>query len=195
MQAYDRQIGKRENGRSIGKFLSLSFRYKNEDSSIGDFYMNLCGLGSLTNFRRSLRVKRTREMQDIPEASRGFFSGGTPRPLKGYHAPPPPEGVRGAKAPTPDGSEVSFFQTMQSIRKWIEFSKISIFFLPNNLFFLRKNSKNWTYLTGIYEFFRKIIWNFSDCSEVSFCKTIQSIWKWIHFSKMSTFFSPKRSIF
>ena len=32
-------------------------------------------------------------------------------------------------------------------------------------------------------------------SEVSFLKTIQSIWKWIHFTKMSPFFFPKRSIF
>ena len=37
----------------------------------------------------------------IPEASPGFFfggwGGGTPRPLKGYHAPP--AGGPGAKAP------------------------------------------------------------------------------------------------
>ena len=120
---------------------------------------------------------------------------------------------------------------MQSIRKWIEFWKISTFFLPQKSLFLRKNSKNWTYLTGIYDFFRIIIWKFSnfmkpinpekisansliwlrnwqgifrgefsghletikrslqgvrgakDGSEVSFFKTIQSIWKWIHFSK------------
>ena len=43
-----------------------------------------------------------------------FFRGGTPRPLKGYHAPP--AGGPGGEGP-PDGSEVSFFQTMQSIRK------------------------------------------------------------------------------
>ena len=69
-------------------------------------------------------------------ASPGFFRWGTPRPLKGYHAPPPRRGP-GGEGP-PDGSEVSFFQTMQSIRKWIEFSKISIFFLPKNLFFSKK---------------------------------------------------------
>ena len=34
---------------------------------------------------------------------------------------------------------------------------ISIFFFPKKSIFLRKNSKNGTYLTGIYEFFRKII--------------------------------------
>ena len=43
-----------------------------------------------------------------------FFQGGKPRPLKGYHAPP--AGGPGGEGP-PDGSEVSFFQTMQSIRK------------------------------------------------------------------------------
>ena len=42
------------------------------------------------------------------------FFGGKPRPLKGYHAPP--AGGPGGEGP-PDGSEVSFFQTMQSIRK------------------------------------------------------------------------------
>ena len=34
-----------------------------------------------------------------------------------------------------------------------------------------------------------------DGSEVSFFKTIGSIWKWIHLSKMSTFLFPKRPIF
>ena len=84
-----------------------------------------------------------------PVASPEFFSagGGAPRPREGYHAPPPAGGPGGLGPP--DGSEVSFCQTMQSIRKWIEFSNISIFFLPKNRFFLRKNSKNWTYLTGI----------------------------------------------
>ena len=51
----------------------------------------------------------------ITVASPGFFSGGgTPRPLKGYHAPT--AGGPGGEGP-PDGSEVSFFQTMQSIGK------------------------------------------------------------------------------
>ena len=52
----------------------------------------------------------------LSEASPGFFfgGGGTPRPLKGYHAPT--AGGPGGEGP-PDGSEVSFFQTMQSIRK------------------------------------------------------------------------------
>ena len=44
--------------------------------------------------------------------------GGTPRPLKGYHAPP--AGGPGGKGP-PDGSEVSFFKTIQSIWKSIQF--------------------------------------------------------------------------
>ena len=130
------------------------------------------------------------------------------------------------------------------------FKNINIYLPPKIYFFLRKNSKNWTYLTGINKFFRKIIWKFSnfmkpinpekkpvnsliwlrnlqwrrkeffrgersghlktikrprresgglrpppDGSEVSFFKTIQSIWKLIHFSKISTFFFPKRSFF
>ena len=42
-----------------------------------------------------------------------FFGGGTPEPLKGYHAPPQGFGGEGP----PDGSEVSLFKTIQSIRK------------------------------------------------------------------------------
>ena len=89
-------------------------------------------------------------------ASPWFFRGGTPRPLSRA-----PRRGTGGEGP-PDGSDVSFFQTMQSIRKWIEFSKISIFFFPKKSIFLRKNSKNGTNLTGIYEFFRRIIWKFSN---------------------------------
>ena len=96
-------------------------------------------------------------------ASPGFFSGGggwggaTPRPLKAITRPPQGSGRRRP----PDGSEVSFFRTMQSIWKWIEFSNISTFSCPKNLFFLRKISKNRTYLRKISEFFRIIIWTFS----------------------------------
>ena len=72
---------------------------------------------------------------------------------------PPPAGGPGAKAPA-YGSEVSFFKTIQSIRKWIHFSKISTFFLPEKFIFLGKISENWAYLTKISEFFRKIILNF-----------------------------------
>ena len=43
-----------------------------------------------------------------------FFREGTTRSLKGYQATP--AGGPGGEG-TPDGSEVSFFQTMQSIRK------------------------------------------------------------------------------
>ena len=42
------------------------------------------------------------------------FFGGTLRPLKGYHAPP--AGGPGGEGPA-DGSEVSFFTTIQSMRK------------------------------------------------------------------------------
>ena len=86
-----------------------------------------------------------------------FLGGGQPDHLKAITRAP--QGVRGRRPQ--DGSEVSFFQTMQSIRKWIEFSKIATFFLPKKFIFSKKNSKNWTYLTGIYNFFRIIIWKFS----------------------------------
>ena len=86
-----------------------------------------------------------------PEASPGFFGGGTPRPLKGYHAPPP-QGVRGRRPP--DGSEVSFFKTIQSIIKWIHFSKISTFFLPEISIFSKKNFEN-------LNIFYKNFWIFS----------------------------------
>ena len=72
----------------------------------------------------------------------------------------PPLGIRGRRPP--DGSEVSFFKTTQSIKKWIEFSQISPFFLPKVSIFLLKFLKNWTYLTGISEFFRIFIWKLSN---------------------------------
>ena len=49
-------------------------------------------------------------------------------------------GGPGGEGP-PDASEVSFFKTIQSIRKWIHFSKIEHIFLPENPFFSKKNSK------------------------------------------------------
>ena len=49
--------------------------------------------------------------------------------------------VSGGEGP-PDGSEVSFLKTIQSIRKWIHFSKISTFFLARKSIFPKeKNSK------------------------------------------------------
>ena len=96
-------------------------------------------------------------------SSQGFFvGGGKPRHSKAITRPR--QVVRGGEGP-PDGSEVSFFKTMQSIRKAIQFSKISIFFLPKNFFFIRKISKNRTYLRGISEFFSNNygkIFNFYD---------------------------------
>ena len=66
----------------------------------------------------------------------GIFSGGgTLRPYKGYHRTP--TGGPGGEGPS-DGREVSFFQTIQSIRKWILFSKSATFFLPKNPFFSKK---------------------------------------------------------
>ena len=44
---------------------------------------------------------------------KGNFSGGTLGPLKDYEAPT--AGGPGAEGPPPDGREVSFFKTIQSI--------------------------------------------------------------------------------
>ena len=63
-------------------------------------------------------MRKARTIRDAlyPEASPGFFSGGggTPRPFKGYHAPL--AGAPGGEGP-PDGSDVSLFKTIRSIRK------------------------------------------------------------------------------
>ena len=88
-----------------------------------------------------------------------FFGGGTPRPLKGYHAPP--AGGPGAKAPR-TVAKLHFFKRCKVLENESSFQKYQYFSCPKNLFYLRRNAKNWTYLTGIYEFVRKIIWQFSN---------------------------------
>ena len=93
-----------------------------------------------------------------PVASPGCFFRGNARPFKGYHARP--AGGPGANA-SPDGSEILFLKTIQSIRKWIHFSKITKFFLPKESIFLRNLSKSGKEFTKIFEFFRKIILDFS----------------------------------
>ena len=115
-------------------------------------------------------------------------------------------GGPGGEGP-PDGREVSFFKTIQSIRKLIHFSKIEHLFLPENPFFQRKIPKS-DIFTRISEFFWKKFKGYHappaggpggegppDGIEVSFFKTIQSIRKWIYFSKISTFFLPENSFF
>ena len=70
-------------------------------------------------------------------AAQGIFSGGTLGPLKDYQAPT--AGGPGGEGPRPpDGSEVSFFKTIQSIWKWIHFSKMSTFFFPKRSIFSKK---------------------------------------------------------
>ena len=86
-------------------------------------------------------------------AAQGIFSVGTLGPLKDYQAPPPRRGS-GGKGP-PDGSEVSFFKTIQSIWKWIHFSKMSTFFFPKRSIFSKK------YL-GKLNIFYKNFWIFSE---------------------------------
>ena len=51
-------------------------------------------------------------LRNFPLAAKGIFSGGTLGPLKDYQAPT--AGGQGGEGP-PDGSEVSFFKTIQSI--------------------------------------------------------------------------------
>ena len=81
-------------------------------------------------------------------AAKGIFSGGTLGPLKDYQAPP--AGGPGGEGP-PDGIVVSFFKAIQSIRKWIHFSKMSTFFSP---IFSKKN-------LGKLNIFYKNFWIFS----------------------------------
>ena len=170
----------------------------------------------------------------------GIFSGGggggPHRPLKGYHAAP--RRGSGGRWPTPRTvAKFHFWTRCKVLESESSFQQYQHFSCPKNLFFLRKISKNRTYLTGISVFFQVIIWKFwifmkpirpekwsvnsiiwlinlewrgqeffggpprplkgyqahhaggpgsegpLDDSEVWFCKTIQSLWKWIHFFK------------
>ena len=63
---------------------------------------------------RFLKVEKEIVILDKAVESTGIVRGGRPGHLKAIT--PPPQGVRGAKGP-PGGSEVSFFKTIQSIRK------------------------------------------------------------------------------
>ena len=65
--------------------------------------------------------------------------GGTPRPLKGYHAPP--AGGPGAKAPR-TVAKFHFFKRCKVLENESSFQKYQHFSCQKNLFFLRKNSKN-----------------------------------------------------
>ena len=96
----------------------------------------------------------------MPVASTGyFFGGGNPRPLKGYHALP--AGDPGGEAPLTVG-KFHFFKRCKYFRKWIEFSKITISFFPKKSIFSKKKFEKLNIFDRIYEFFRKIIWKFSN---------------------------------
>ena len=82
-----------------------------------------------------------------------FFEGERPGHLKAIRPPPPPQGVRGGNPP--DGREVSFFKTIQSIRKWIHFSKISTFFLSEKSIFSKKNFEKWNIFCKNFRTFSK----------------------------------------
>ena len=87
-------------------------------------------------------------------AAPGFWFGGGNQGVTARKAPT--QGVRGAKAPL-DGSEVSFFKAIQSIRKWIHFSKIEHFFLPENPFFQWKIPKSDIFHKNFCVFLKKYL--------------------------------------
>ena len=147
---------------------------------------------SSINANTRINWKSDKKFKMLPLAAPGFWFG--EGESRGNGSEGANAGGPGGEGP-PDGSEVSFFQTMQSIRKWIHFSKIEHFSCQKIHFFKGKIPKA-DIFTRIPEFFEKI-WNGyhapprrgsggegpPDDSEVSFFKTIQNIRKWIHFSK------------
>ena len=81
-----------------------------------------------------------------------IFREGTPRPLKGYQASP--AAGPGGEGPQ-DGSEVSFFKTIQSIWRWIHFSKMSTFFFSERSIFSKKNFEKLNIFYKNFWFFSK----------------------------------------
>ena len=78
-------------------------------------------------------------MHYIQRRRQDFFrGGGTPRPLKGYHAPP--QGVRGAKAPR-TVAKFHFFKRCKVLENESSFQKSQYFSCPKNLFFQEKIRK------------------------------------------------------
>ena len=96
----------------------------------------------------------------------GYFSAGGGRPGHLKAITRPPEGVRGRRPPPRTVAKFHFFKRCKfeckRCKNESSFQKYQHFSSPKIYFFLRKNSKNWTNLTGIYEFFRIIIWKFSN---------------------------------
>ena len=92
-------------------------------------------------------------------AAQWFFSGGTLGPLKDYQAPP--VGGPGDEGPPPAGREVSFFKTIQSIWKWIHFSKMSTFSFPKRSIFSKKNFEELNIFYKNFWIFSKNYFKFS----------------------------------
>ena len=86
-------------------------------------------------------------------ASPGFFGWGGDAPATSGLSRAPRSGS-GPRRP-PDGSEIAFLKTIQSIRKLIEFSKISTFFLLKRSIFSKNNLKN----LNIFDRNFRIFWN------------------------------------
>ena len=127
-----------------------------EDSSSNlfcEFHVILIYWKSISTF---LPSSKTSSSCPIQWRRQDFFRGGRHGHLKAIRRHQ--QAVRGRRPA--DGSEISFFKTMQSIRKWMHFSKISTIFLPKKSIFSTKNLKYCTYFTKISECFQKIILKF-----------------------------------
>ena len=135
-----------------------------EDSSSNlfcEFHVILIYWKSISTF---LPSSKTSSSCPIQWRRQDFFRGGRHGHLKAIRRHQ--QAVRGRRPA--DGSEISFFKTMQSIRKRIEFSKISTFFLPINLFFLRKIRKIEHVWQGFLNIFEELFEN------LHFCETYKS---------------------
>ena len=96
-------------------------------------------------------------VEKFPVAAKGIFSAGRLQRRKDYQAPT-------AVGPGGEGpstvAKFHFFKRCKVLENKSSFQKYQYFSCLTNLFFLRKNSKKWTYFTGIYEFFEKLFDNF-----------------------------------
>ena len=90
------------------------------------------------------------------EALPWFFREGTPRPLKGYHAPP-----AGGAGDASSLMVTKLKNLKRSIRRFISILKIQHFSCTKKfIFFPWKISKMWTYFRKISEFLKKLFSNF-----------------------------------
>ena len=106
----------------------------------------LCAEIRFSCFTVGFNLKRY--ITPISVASPGFFRGGTPRPLKGYHAPP-------AEGPGGEGPRtVAKFHFLKRFQNELIFQKCQHFSSPKDPFFSKKN-------LGKLNIFYKNFWIFS----------------------------------